>query len=68
MRLALLAASASVLTACAVTPPPALPPTHPASPQAAESPRHTASAGLAIDEATQTTASLLAPLQPGGKP
>jgi hypothetical protein len=47
------------LAACATTPLPVLPPTHPASPNAPEAAAMPVSVGLANDDATQKTDALL---------
>ena len=60
MRYFLLGAGV-LLTSCAVTPLPDLPPSHPASPLGAEAAVWRASDSLAPDAATRRTDSLLAP-------
>jgi hypothetical protein len=61
MKIAALLLAVSLLAACAAQPLPELPSSHPASPSAAESPSRPISIGLADDEASRTTAELLAP-------
>jgi hypothetical protein len=61
MKIAALLLAMSLVAACAVQPLPELPPSHPASPLATEAPSRPVTMGLSEDEASRTTAQLLAP-------
>ncbi|HVE15816.1 MAG TPA: hypothetical protein VNB29_03725 [Chthoniobacterales bacterium] len=61
MKIAALLLAVSLVAACAVQPLPELPSSHPASPSAAEAPSRPVATGLSDDEASRTTAQLLAP-------
>lgn len=64
MKHALALTISLLLVACAVTPLPPLPLTHPASAQAPEATVRTSSTNLKIDAATRTTQQLLSSSQP----